>query len=397
MSTPEPSRTDGKILYYVDRYLPASQSFIAQQAKALSRYSPEFLAGRLVDSPSRGIGDFILHDISGSYAMRAGELAVKLARLPVPPVFPAIRQAALVHAHFGKNGYVIGPVVMAANRPLVTTFHGFDATYAGSPKAAGGFNQTRFFARGRREMAGWNTWSIAVSDFIAERLKTLGFRDDRVLRHYIGIDTEIFRPRPVERRPYRVVSIARFVEYKGHKFIIDALAEVAKAGIPVELVMVGQGPLRQEMTGYAQKRLARVEVLDRLSQLEIADLLATARVYVHGSVTLENGHAEAFGMTNLEAQAVGTPVVAFRSGGVAEAMIDGETGNAVAERDVRSMAGAIATLLTNDEQWLGYSRSAIDMVRRRFDIRQQTALLETHYDAVIEAHGTLKRHQLNAG
>ena len=178
----EPSHSRS-ILYYVDRYLPASQSFVAQQAKALSRYTPELLAGRLVEPPSRSIGDFTVHDISGSYAMRAGELAVKFARLPLPPVSPSIRKAALVHAHFGKNGYVIGPVVMAANRPLVTTFHGFDATYAGSPKAAGGFNQTRFFARGRREMAGWNSWNIAVSDFIAERLKALGFPDDRVLRH----------------------------------------------------------------------------------------------------------------------------------------------------------------------------------------------------------------------
>ena len=138
MNTRDPATPNGRILYYVDRYLPASQSFVAQQAKALRRYTPEILAGRLIDSPSRAIGDFRLHDMSSSYAMRAGELAVKLARLPVAPLFPAVRQASLVHAHFGKNGYVIGPLAMAAGKPLVTTFHGFDATYQGSPKAAGG-------------------------------------------------------------------------------------------------------------------------------------------------------------------------------------------------------------------------------------------------------------------
>ena len=391
MSTPGSGVLDRHVLYYVDRYLPASQSFVAQQAKALTRYVPEILAGRLVDSPSRGIGSFALHDISGSYAMRAGELAVKLVRLPVPSAFPAVRQTDLVHAHFGKNGYVIGPLALAAGKPLVTTFHGFDATYDGSARAAGGFNQARFFGRGRREMAGWNSWTIAVSDFVADRLKAIGFPEDRVFRHYIGLDTELFRPRDLERCPCRVVSVARFVEYKGHRLMIDALAEVAAGGIPVEFVMVGQGPLRPQIESYARKRLAQVQVLEKLSQQEIADLLATARVYLHGSVALGNGHAEAFGIANLEAQAVGTPVVAFRSGGVAEAMIEGRTGDAVAERDVHAMAAAVAALLTDDTKWQSYSKTAAAMVAMQFDIRDQARLLEDFYDSVIEAHGASAR------
>jgi colanic acid/amylovoran biosynthesis glycosyltransferase len=161
-------------------------------------------------------------------------------------------------------------------------------------------------------------------------------------------------------------------------------------------VMVGEGPLRQEMESYARKRVAQVQVIDRLSQPEIADLLATAKLYVHGSIALDSGHAEAFGMANLEAQAVGTPVVAFRSGGVAEAMIDGETGNAVAERDVQAMASAIASLLTNDAQWQSYSRSAAAMVVSRFDIRTQAVALESYYDAVIAAHRSGHDRQLNA-
>lgn len=229
------------------------------------------------------------------------------------------------------------------------------------------------------------------------RLPARGFSSDRVLRHYIGVDTEVFRERPVERQPRRVVSIARFVEYKGHRYIIDALAQVQRGGFPVELVMVGQGPLRQEMESYARTRVAQVTVIDRLSQPEIADLLASARLYVHGSVALKSGHAEAFGMTNLEAQAVGTPVVAFRSGGVAEAMIDGESGDAVPERDVGAMAAAIASLLTDDAKWQSYSRSAARMAAGRFDIRKQSLALEDYYDVAIAAHRVAHQRQLIAG
>jgi glycosyltransferase involved in cell wall biosynthesis len=183
-----------------------------------------------------------------------------------------------------------------------------------------------------------------------------------------------------------VVSVARFVEYKGHRYIVDALRRVHAAGVPVELVMVGQGPLRAEIEAYARQHLPQVEVIDAVSQTEIAALLASARVYVHASVTLEDGHAEAFGMANLEAQAVGTPVVAFRSGGVAEAMVEGRTGIAVPERAVEAMAEAITSLITDDAKWLSFSDSAAEMVARRFDVSRQARLLEDFYDDVIAAH-----------
>ncbi|NKF31023.1 glycosyltransferase, partial [Pseudomonas sp. BGM005] len=170
----------------------------------------------------------------------------------LPFLFPAIDQADLVHAHFGKNGYVIGPLARAAGKPLVTTFHGFDATYRGDPKKPGGFNQVRFFAKGRSEMAGWNSWNIAVSDFIRDRLLALGFRADRVYRHHIGIDLDLFKMEPRPRKKGLVVSIARFVDYKGHRFMIDALSRVAATGTPVEFVMVGQGPLKEEIEALAR-------------------------------------------------------------------------------------------------------------------------------------------------
>jgi colanic acid/amylovoran biosynthesis glycosyltransferase len=297
-----------------------------------------------------------------------------------------VRAAAIVHAHFGKNGYVIGPLARAAGKPLVTTFHGFDATFRGDPKAAGGFNQVRFFAHGRAEMATWPGWSIAVSDFIKTRLVESGFSPDRVLRHYIGIDTTLFRPRPVPRHAARVVSIARFVEYKGHRHMIDALARVVAGGVAVEFVMVGDGPLRTEIEAYANRMLPEVKIFDRLKQSEIVDLLAGARLYLHGSVTLPNGHAEAFGLAILEAQAVGTPVVAFDSGGVAEAMENGKTGFAAPERDIAGMAEAITRLMSDDELWMRVSLMAAAMVPQRFSIKTQTALLEDFYEQVLDRH-----------
>ncbi|MBD9388216.1 glycosyltransferase [Agrobacterium sp. AGB01] len=380
------SGRSARVLYYLERYLPASQAFVAQQSKALSRYEPAFLAGKTVASPSREIFEAEVHAINASMKMRSAELALKLFRFPLVGAFPSIPQSDLLHAHFGKNGYVLWPLADAAQKPLITTFHGFDATYNGDPKTPGGFNQVRFFSKGRSQMAKGNLWNVAVSDFVRDRMLSLGFPPERVFRHYVGVDTSLFSMRPRRRRKGLVVSIARFVEYKGHRFMIDALSRVAAQGIPVEFVMIGDGPIRKEIEMLARKTLPKVTILEKLTQPEIRDLLAEAEIYLHGSVTLDNGHAEAFGLANLEAEAVGTPVVAFQSGGVGEAVEDGKTGMLLSERDVVGMANAIGALLTDSNQWTSFSRRGPEMVREHFDITSQTSKLEDYYDEVISEH-----------
>jgi glycosyltransferase involved in cell wall biosynthesis len=187
------------------------------------------------------------------------------------------------------------------------------------------------------------------------------------------------------------VCVSRFVEYKGHRFLIDALEMVARAGVPIELVMIGDGPLRGEIERLARSRLPAVTVLQNQSQTAVRDMLLSAQAYVHGSVTLENGHAEAMGISNLEAQAVGTPAVVFDSGGVGEAIVHGKTGFKTAERDVVAMADAIARLLTNSGLWAELSRNAVRFVRREFDLVRQSAELEAIYDRVIDDHSRRSR------
>lgn len=372
------------VAIFVERFLPPSQAFVVKQANAYARYMPRFVTGKVMTEGHGDTTQIPVHDITRSPAMITGMGLLKIPRIAVPGLFPVLK-ADIVHAHFGKNGYVLGPLIKGMQRPLVTTFHGFDATYRGDPKKPGGFNQVRFFKRGRQQMTGWSKANIAVSDFVRDRLIDLGFPAETIFRHYIGVDRDLFRPDPSPRQPGRVVSIARFVEYKGYRHMIDALARVAAQGVPVDYVMIGDGPLREEMEAHARRSLPKVTVHRRLSQEEIRAELGQAQLYLHGSVTLPNGHAEAFGMANLEAQAVGTPVVAFGSGGVGEAVECGRTGLLAAEKDIAGMADAIGTLLSDAQQWHAFHDRAPCWVQERFDIVAQTALLEDYYDSVIAA------------
>lgn len=374
------------VVVFCEKFLPYSQSFIATQLDDLTRYAPKVLTTDLIpsDHARRHIDkcDVLRRSASG----RAEEIILKTVGYAMPSLVRRLGGADLIHAHFGKNGYVVAPLARAARVPLVTTFHGYDATYAGPAGKVGGFNQKRYFAHGRKAMASGDGWSIAVSRFIEKRLLTLGFSPDRIFQHYIGIDLSKFTPGTVPRKKGRVVSVARFVEYKGHRFMIDALSRVAKAGIPVDLVMVGEGPLRGEIEKLARDNLPHVEVRDKQTPAEIQALLSEAELYLHGAVTLDNGHAEAFGLANLEAAAVGTPVVAFDSGGVGEAVLNGETGLLCPERNVVEMADSIARILTDRQLWAAFSGRSEAFVREHFDASRQTQRLEDIYDDVVSRH-----------
>jgi colanic acid/amylovoran biosynthesis glycosyltransferase len=72
-------------------------------------------------------------------------------------------------------------------------------------------------------------------------------------------------------------------------------------------------------------------------------------------------------------------------GGLSEEVLDGETGLVAPERDVAALARHLETLLTSQPLWSRLSQRAPAFVRERFDVRRQTAALETLYDDVLAA------------
>jgi glycosyltransferase involved in cell wall biosynthesis len=79
----------------------------------------------------------------------------------------------------------------------------------------------------------------------------------------------------------------------------------------------------------------------------VAELLSKASLFVQHSIRVPDGQTEALGITPLEASASEVPVVATKSGGIIETIVDGETGLLVAEHDVDGMADAMIALLEN--------------------------------------------------
>jgi phosphatidylinositol alpha-1,6-mannosyltransferase len=170
-----------------------------------------------------------------------------------------------------------------------------------------------------------------------------------------GVDVERFRPasgptRAATRRAFGldpdrplVLGVSRLVPRKGFDVLIDAVA-----GLPdVHLALAGAGRDRRRLEARASARGlgARAHFLGRVPDGDsFPSLYACADVFAAPCRDRWGGlEAEGFGIVFLEAAAAGVPSVAGRSGGSAEAVVDGETGFVVESRalDVRAALGAI--------------------------------------------------------
>lgn len=386
------SKPSNRVLIYRDHLGAPSETFILAQAEALQRFDPFFLCSRIVGPVHPPLSNvLVVGGTTGVAAIR--EAAFKVARMSfvVDRHLDEFRPA-VIHAHFGPGGAVVGPFATRRHIPLLVTFHGMDATV--EDQFGGELSYTfRLLRRRRAWLQKGAAGFIAVSEFIRDRLIAGGYPPDRVIQHYIGIDLEKFRAQPSQRRTKTVVFVGRLVEKKGCAYLIRAMSEVQNSYPDVSLVVIGDGPLRGELESLAGKLGVRATFLGTQPPAAVREWMSTARVFCVPSVTAASGDAEGFGMVFAEAAALGTPVVSFASGGIPEAVADGKTGLLAPERDVRALSCNLKAVLTDDELFRRLSVAGVARVGRLFDIRKQTAILEAIYHDIADSHKSDQHRQ----
>jgi phosphatidylinositol alpha-1,6-mannosyltransferase len=183
------------------------------------------------------------------------------------------------------------------------------------------------------------------------------------------LDTGVLRQRLALGSGPLLLTVARLVPHKGQDMAIEALAAIAPEFPDARYLLVGGGRDRARLEALARSHGIgdRVAFAGMLTDAEIAEAYATATVYV-GPSRLDRGiNVECFGISFIEAAASGVPSVAGDSGGVRSAVRDGETGFVVPATDVKAIAAAIRTLLT-------------DPARREQMGRAARAAVESHYN-----------------
>ena len=358
-----------------------SEQFITQQAQHLKCYKPLYLGRlRFGDTPTQATS-LALQDL-GPWPL-PGIVWQTITRTPRPyQRLLRDRRLSLIHAHFGVEGVYALPLARRLKIPLVTTFHGFDATLSTAALLCSpAWTNYPLF---RRRLARQGDLFLCASSFIHDRVLAMGFPERRTRIHYIGVDCGTIQPRdPVEETP-TILHVARLVEVKGTEFLIRAFARLAPHHAGVQLVIIGDGTSRRSLQALVKSlRLEhRVHFLGALAHAQVLAWMRKAAMLLLPSVRTATGRVEGLGMVMLEAAATGVPVIGSRVGGIPEAVIDGRTGFLVPERDDDILARRMGDLLADPAMRQRMGDQARAFVESKFDIRRQTRILEDLYDSV---------------
>jgi glycosyltransferase involved in cell wall biosynthesis len=225
-----------------------------------------------------------------------------------------------------------------------------------------------FEGRVLRRAAAWIAFGETVHE--AQQGKPLyAARPSRVITP--GVDVERFKPDPQSRRAVRdklgwrddtpvIGFLGRFVPEKGLDTLMRALERAAQ---PWRALIVGGGPLLQELTAFSRAHPDRVRVLTGVAHDDVPAHLNAMDLLCAPSETTSRWR-EQFGRMLIEAMACGVPVVASRSGEIPHVVSD--AGVLVDERDVDRWSEAIDSQLGNPAARRELSAKGIARARERF-------------------------------
>lgn len=207
-----------------------------------------------------------------------------------------------------------------------------------------------------------------------------------------GVDIEKFRnAEPARREQYGLnssdtvlVSVAYIVPVKGHPDLIRALAVVRDELPNLKLLLIGDGEPKyvQELKGLVRDLGLQERVIFGGKSNNVPSILKMCDGKV--LATRNEGRREAFGAALVEAMAAGLPVIATRSGGPEEIVVDGETGWLVDAGNPEALAEAIRDFYKNPHKRQRFGLAGFQRAQKFYDVNLMVQRYEALYGQVLK-------------
>lgn len=308
----------------------------------------------------------------------------------------------VVHAH---DWLVTHPAITLAEHtgvPLVATVHATEAgRHSGwlSQRLNQQVHSVEWWLANRADKL--ITCSAAMATEVAQLFEV--DQDDVTVIHN-GIEPRGWRVPPAAVRAARerhrpdgaplVVYFGRLEWEKGVLDLLAALPRLRRHHPGARLVVAGRGVQAQALVEQARKLRVRrsVDFVGHLPDRSLVALLAAADVVVLPS------RYEPFGIAALEAAAVGAPLVASTAGGLAELVVDGETGVSIEPGDVAGIVTGVRTVLADPAAAARRARAAKARLALEFDwTRIAEATASVYRCATVRTHPVLGRPKIATG
>jgi colanic acid/amylovoran biosynthesis glycosyltransferase len=288
--------------------------------------------------------------------------------------YAVAHRARLLHAHFGYYAAHTAAVARRLGRPWMVSLHGYDVLV---------------MAPDDPELHRMVTADAVVvpSTFLAAVAVDRGFAADRV--HVIPSGIDLASYEFIERtgdaaKNVRVTFAGRFVAKKGVLDAAGAMAAAQQRHRGLLCRFVGYGPLEAELRSEIERLRLDATVTDGRSPDAVRSALAETDIVLTPSRTADNGDAESLGLVNIEAQALGVPVLSTRHGGIPDA-VAADAGMLVPEGDGPALSAALLDLVEHPERWAAMGRAGRAHVERRFALADRVRDVERLYAELMSA------------
>lgn len=287
-----------------------------------NRYTFNWLVpGKLRSLVKEGAYDLLLEDIN---------------KIPFyTPLFVKIKTLVIIPHLFASTVFhetnpILGTYVYLAEKPLV------------------------YFYKGRH----FNV----ISESTAEDMIARGLPKDDVSVIHCGIDRELYAPDPAVKKYDRptILYLGRIKKYKSIQHLITAFAKVLEKLPEARLMIVGAGDYLAQLKQQAQSLGLgdRVEFPGFVSKEDKVDRMRRAHVAVLPSLK------EGWGLTNIEANSVGTTVVAANVAGLKDSVRHDQTGLLYEYGDIEQLTQSLLTILTDQAVRVRLERGALEWAEK---------------------------------
>jgi colanic acid/amylovoran biosynthesis glycosyltransferase len=288
-----------------------------------------------------------------------------LEYLYVLDLYSKFRKAEAFHVHFAT---AINPLfelkeIGFLKSKIIVTFHGHDAHFLSNGEQL------------KTLINNFSKWVFCItvnSQFLKNKLIEKGFQEEYIKVIPIGIDTGFFddvSTKNYDRDPFKIITVGRLIELKGQSFGINVVKLLVDKGYNIEYTLVGDG----NKLDYLKNLVVELNLEKSVyfcglrNQIEIKELLIQNHLFLMTSTKDKFNRCEAFGVVSLEAQAMGLPVVGFKSGGFPETLIEDKTGITVKDKDIDALADVIIGLIKDNGKTIAMSNAGRKHIKVNFD------------------------------
>jgi len=272
----------------------------------------------------------------------------------------------IIHAQTRVTQVLAGYLSSITKIPFVSTCHGF-------------FRQNL----GRQLYPCWGKKVIAISEAVKKHLMIDFYvAEEQIALIYNGVDIGQFRVaskrKDINRNIRTVGIIARLSPVKGHVYLIEAMKEVIGEFSDARLFIFGQGKVKYDLVRKAE----RLKISDKLfflpSVTHTSEIMQEIDIFVMPSLQ------EGFGLSILEAQACGIPVIASGVGGIPALIRHDVTGLLVPPKEPAALAGAIMKVMENKELAIRLGLQGRRSVEEKFNEDKMVRKIEQVYQKVAK-------------